>query len=404
MSAPSTLARSPRPRLTARGVALVAAAYVALALFYVVTIEWYELADGPGHFFANVWDNLPRVLWDYALKGLLTLPVWWLVVRQLDGRPRLQLLAHAALWPLWVWAWFALYRVLSGPLGYFVLEAGRNSWDVYIPALIYAAQFGAFHAVQYVAEVRRRAEAETALVDAARRAELSALKAKLNPHFLFNTLNSVSASVPPEAEHTRSLVSRLAHLMRYALDASDRDLVLMDEELRFTRSYLALEGERLGDRLRVEWDVDADARGVPVPPMLVQPLVENAVRHGIAPSVEGGEVRVGVRLRETTLAVEVRDTGRGLASGVTPEAALGRGVGLGTTHARLQALGAGGVDIDAAPGEPGFAVSFALEVDRGARLTRPLAPEAHPAGASGAPAPPLAPPYSPLARGRESAT
>ncbi|MEM1054202.1 MAG: histidine kinase [Bacteroidota bacterium] len=351
-----------QPRLTARGVALVAAAYAALAVFYAVTIEWYELADGLGPFLANVWGELPRMLWDYTLKGALTLPVWWLVVCRLNGRPRLQIAAHAVLGPVWVWAWFALYHGLAEPMGYYVLESGRSAWDVYIPALVYLAQFGAFHAWQYVREVRRRAEAETALVDAARHAELAALKAQLNPHFLFNTLNSISASVPPEQEHTRGLVSRLAHLMRYALDASRRDAVLLDEELRFTEAYLALEAERLGDRLGVEWEVDADARSVLVPPMLVQPLVENAVRHGIAPSLEGGTVTIRARLRETTLAMEIRDSGRGLDADVNEHEILSRGVGLGTTDARLRALGAGGVDLDATPGEPGFAVRFALEV------------------------------------------
>ncbi|MEL6616921.1 MAG: histidine kinase, partial [Bacteroidota bacterium] len=304
--------RPPKPRLTARGVALVAAAYTVLAVFYTATIRWPYTCDGLAVYLAEVATLLPRSLLDYGLKGLLTLPVWWLVLRLLHGRPAAQLAAHALALPLWVWAWFSSYHALAPALGYGTLEGAARAWDVYIPALVYLAQFGALHAAQFVAEVRQRAEAEREILDGARRAELSALKAQLNPHFLFNTLNSISASVPPEQEHTRSLVSRLAHLMRYALDASRRDLVLLDEELRFTEAYLALEQERLGDRLSVAWDVEPEARSFTVPPMIVQPLVENAVRHGLAPSVTGGTVEVRARLRDTTLAIEVRDTGLGL--------------------------------------------------------------------------------------------
>ncbi|OZC02703.1 sensor histidine kinase [Rubricoccus marinus] len=371
---------APLPRLTWRGVGFVAAVYVALAVVYAATIAGSYLTVRPlAETLATFAVLVPRSLLDYAIKGALTLPVWWLVVRGMDRRGSgAQLAAHAFLGPLWVAAWFWTYRPLAAALGYSILTGGGEVWDIYIPALIYAGQFAAFHAVRTVAKERYRADREHLLRDAARQAELSALKAQLNPHFLFNTLNSISASVPPQAEHTRELVSRLAHLMRYALDASRRETVALDAELQFTRAYLDLEQERIGDRLRVEWDVDSAARGLSLPPMLVQPLVENAVRHGIAPSIEGGTVRVSARLRGSTLAIEVADTGRGLASGESVDLIASRtrtdgGVGLGNTHARLLSLGASGVEIDATPGEPGFAVRFALEVER---PESPLAPEA----------------------------
>ena len=372
-------AEAPPPRLTWRGVAILAASYVVLALLYAGAIGISDAAR-------NGWSDpvgtfgplIPRQLLDYAIKGLLTLPVWWIVVRGMDGRSlRSQLAAHAVLGPIWVGLWFWLYRLLAEPFGYFVLTNGGEIWDLYIPAIIYAGTFAGLHAARNVEKERFRAAREHTLHDAARQAELSALKAQLNPHFLFNTLNSISASVPPEQEHTRALVSRLAHLMRYALDASRRDLVLLDEELRFTDAYLDLERERLGDRLAVEWDVDADARSALIPPMLVQPLVENAVRHGIAPSLSGGTVTVSVRLRGSTLAVEVRDSGLGLADGVDTGEILSRGVGLGTTHERLRAMGGEGVRVDATPGERGFAVSFAMEVDAREALapTRAASPD-----------------------------
>ena len=337
----------PRPRLTARGVAIVAAAYVVLAAFYAVAIAWPALAE-PGAFRDLAAHVFPRTLLDYAIKGALTLPVWWVVVRRLDGRAGWQAAAHAVLGPAWVAAWFWTYRTLAASLGYFVLEGGGEVWDVYIPALVYLAQFGAFHAARTLAEVRAQARSEAALharqselERAAREAQLAALRAQMDPHFLFNTLNTVAASVPPEQGATRDLVARLAALVRYTLAAARRERVLLREELAFVADYLALEQERMGERLRVEIDAEPAALDVAVPPMLVQPLVENAVRHGLAPTLGGGTVWVEARRTAEGVAVTVRDDGAG--PGRPPSDLLGGdgqrdGVGLANTDARLKAL------------------------------------------------------------------
>ena len=384
---------SPKPRLTARGVALFAAAYVALAVFYSATIEWYELRNGPDAFLAEVLDLLPRSLLDYVLKGVLTLPVWWVAVRRLDGHPRAQVAVHVVLGPLWVWTWFHSYQAAAGLAGYGIPEY-VEPWDVFIPSLVYAAQFGALHAVRYVSEVRRQAEAEAALRDrqrglerAAQEAQLAALRAQMDPHFLFNTLNTVAASVPAEQGATRDLVARLAGLVRYTLAAARRERVLLREELDFVRDYLALEQERMGDRLRVELDADPGALDVMVPPMLVQPLVENAVRHGLAPAVEGGTVRVEARRIGDAVHVLVRDDGVGpgrpvsALAGDQPDGDRGvgvgtsAGVGLSNTDARLRALFGDGLALDvpgSGDGQPrGFEARFSVPVDAADAGSRP---------------------------------
>ncbi|MDT0632413.1 histidine kinase [Rubrivirga sp. S365] len=397
---PAQPPRPPRPRLTWRGVGGAAAAYAVLALGYSATIEQWAIQEGGLDLFVTeTLGLLPRSLFDYGLKGLLTLPVWWVAVRRLDGRPRLQVAAHVVLGPLWVWAWYVAYRALAPVAGYTVLGDWGKAWDVFIPALVYVAQFGTLHAIHFVSEVqwRARAEAEAAarhaeLERAARDAQLSALRAQMDPHFLFNTLNSVAASVPPEQGATRDLVARLAGLVRYTLAAARRERVLLREELDFVRDYLALEGERMGGRLRVQIDADDDALDVPVPPMLVQPLVENAVRHGLAPTVEGGLLRVEARRVGGAVHVLVRDDGAGpgvpvadllhpapVAHGGTPPRAAGGavpgGVGLANTDARLRALFGTGLTL-AVPGGDGQARG--LE----ARFTVP---------ADGRPAPPAQP-------------
>ena len=394
---PAEPPRPPRPRLTWRGAALFALGYVALAVFYQGTITWMGQPYESLGFVRSLGGRLDAAAVDYGLKALLTLPVWWLVVRRLDGRPSAQLAAHLALGPLWVWAWFTGYRAVAPALGLSPLTWPMAAWDVYIPALVYAVQFGAIHGVRFVSEIRRQSEARVALAErqaaleragqeaqaAAKEAQLAALRAQMDPHFLFNTLNTVAASVPPEQGATRDLVARLAGLVRYTLAAARRDRVLLREELDFVRDYLALEQGRMGDRLRVEIDADADALDVAVPPMLVQPLVENAVRHGLAPTVEGGVLRVEVRRAADAVHVLVRDDGAGpdvpvasLLRPAPPGAAAGGagrggpdlgtpgGVGLSNTDARLRALFGHGLALDV-PGSGdgqarGFEVRFTV--------------------------------------------
>ncbi|MEO0558098.1 MAG: histidine kinase [Bacteroidota bacterium] len=363
-----------RPRLTLRGVAIVTAAYIALAIFYTAIIQWPSMENGLGAFLVAVGSLLPRSLLDYGIKGVLTVPVWWVAVRHLDGRLRWQLAAHVVLGPLWVAAWFWGYRALGHVFEYWVLEGDAQVWDVYIPTLVYLAQFGALHAARYVTEVRRQAAGERALLArqaelerAASEAQLAALRAQMDPHFLFNTLNSVAASVPSEQGATRDLVARLAGLVRYTLAAARRDRVLLREELDFVRDYLTLEQERMGERLQVQIDADADALDVALPPMLVQPLVENAVRHGLAPMLEGGTVRVEARRVGGAVHLLVRDNGAG------PHAPVGEllnggagGVGLANTDARLRALFGTGLVLDV-PGSGdgqvrGFEARFTIPV------------------------------------------
>ena len=313
------------PRITARGLGLFALGYLALALFYRGTITWMGELGSVAEFARSMLGQLHSAALDYGLKALLTLPVWWLVVRQLDGRPRAQVAAHVVLGPVWVWAWFWGYRAVAPAFGMSPLSGFMVAWDVYIPALVYAVQFGAIHGARFVSEIRRQSQARVALAErqaalelaeqqaraAAKEAQLAALRAQMDPHFLFNTLNTVAASVPAEQGATQDLVARLAGLVRYTLAAAQRERVLLREELEFVRDYLALEQERMGARLAVEIDADPDALDVLVPPMLVQPLVENAVRHGLAPTRKGGTVRVEARRVGDAVHVLVRDDGAG---------------------------------------------------------------------------------------------
>jgi hypothetical protein len=137
-----------------------------------------------------------------------------------------------------------------------------------------------------------RREAEAAIL--AREAELAALKAQIRPHFLFNSLNSISALASSDPLQAQQMCVRLGDFLRKSLSLGDRTSISVDEELELSRAYLAVEALRFGSRLEVEEDLDERGKRCLLPPLLLQPLVENAVRHGIATRVEGGTLRLGI--------------------------------------------------------------------------------------------------------------
>ncbi|HEX8327168.1 MAG TPA: histidine kinase [Hymenobacter sp.] len=351
--------------ITGAGLLLYGVFYLLFGVFYACTIA-YSVQD---YQVSNLPNDLRRVLLvDYPLKALWTLPVWWLVFRGPLRRVNWpwRLLHHAWLCPLWVVVWLSSYYGAANWLGVGTIRGSGRIWDVYIPVLFYGMQFGALHVVEFIQQLQQRSRLEQALREQAHHSEMAALKAQINPHFLFNTLNSISASVPPELESTRELIVQLAHTFRFALAASRHERLPLGEELAFLKDYLALEQVRFGARLQVEIDADERLLDQLVPPMLVQPLVENAVRHGLAPSVAGGRLIItAVPEGRTALRITVADTGQGVAN---PAALLAGATGLGlrNTHARLRALGVPGLEISSNTPH-GLQVSFVLP------LSAPLA-------------------------------
>ena len=161
-------------------------------------------------------------------------------------------------------------------------------------------------------------------------AELRALQSQINPHFLFNALNTLYGTIPREANGARHMVANLADIFRYFLQ-SDRTFVPLAQEMQIVHAYLEVEQLRLGDRLKVEFQVDQAALDVPVPVLSVQPLVENAIKHGIAQSAEPGYVRLRIELRGEDLSIIVENSNDQPSVDVT-----GAGVGLQNVRRRLE--------------------------------------------------------------------
>jgi LytS/YehU family sensor histidine kinase len=225
---------------------------------------------------------------------------------------------------------------------------------------VYFIQFAIFHAYDYWHQTIRQQEKEKALLRLAHTAELHTLKAQIQPHFLFNTLNSISASVPSSQEHTRTLIAQLADVFRFAMNVTDKESIPLEKELQFIRNFLALEQQRFGDRLTVSYNVDETLAGYPVPPMLLQPLVENAIKHGIAGSVEGGHIALTIQRNAGQVHFEISDTGKGI-NGTPQEKLFGKGIGLDNTRQRLLRLY--GSHLHISNGSPkGCLVQFSLPI------------------------------------------
>jgi two-component sensor histidine kinase len=177
---------------------------------------------------------------------------------------------------------------------------------------------------------------QEALRELAVSAQLAALRAQVNPHFLFNSLNSIAQLIVTEPRKAEACVERLAEIYRYLLHRTNADFVPLAEELSVAESYLEIERARFGDALRVEEHIDARARDLLLPSLILQPLVENAVKHGISPKVGGGRVTIEARIDDGDLRLAVRDTGVGLVG--DQRAIYEHGVGLRNVRDRLLRL------------------------------------------------------------------
>lgn len=244
------------------------------------------------------------------------------------------------------WDWYLGVIGVYGAWGllvYFLIVAGGQAHDIY--------------------QRYRERELEAARLDArasrleARltEARLAALTARLQPHFLFNTLNAMSELVHADPDTAEEMIVRLGDLLRLVIQRGEEHWSTLAEEIELVRAYLTLERARYGSRLRTGGDLPDDVLDIRLPSLTLQPLVENAVRHGIAPLSRPGRVELRAERRDGRLRVEVRDDGIG------PDAERTEGIGLGTTRRRLRELYGEDFRLELRPAEGGGAVAL-LEV------------------------------------------
>jgi sensor histidine kinase YesM len=189
---------------------------------------------------------------------------------------------------------------------------------------------------EYFTRLRERDVALARLETELAQSQLRALKAQLQPHFLFNTLHAITVLIGRDRNAATAMVLRLSDLLRMTLVDADRPEVPLERELRFLHLYLEIEQTRFRDRLEVAWDVAPGVERAAVPPLLLQPLVENALKHGIGARGSGGRVVIGAEGRNGTLTLSVSDNGPGIREGSQPENSIG--IGLSSTRSRLEQL------------------------------------------------------------------
>ena len=244
---------------------------------------------------------------------------------------------------LWYWDWvkggwrpeeFITY--ISGVMGSFYIML---CWS------------GLYFGIKYYQQLQEQTEQTLKASAAAHQAQLKMLRYQLNPHFLFNTLNAISTLILDGANETANLaVSRLSDFLRYTLDNDPMKRVTLGSELGAIDLYLEIEKVRFGDRLVIDKSVEDRALLALVPSLILQPLIENAIKYAISPSEDGGTLRISAKVQHSTLVLQLADTGPGLGNGNSKHKSSG--VGLKNTRERLQQLYGDQQAFKLAPNDP----------------------------------------------------
>lgn len=360
------------------GIAIVFGVWTLIGLLFATSIHLASVARGRPRALV---ETLSVVALDVYGWALITLAVFWLVRRYpLErGRWRSSVPAYVAAGIVFaVLRALALHYLYAG-LAHAGLVAADPSRTLALALYsIVAPNFVTFWllvaaalAVDYARRYRERELRSVQLQNQLAGAQLQMLKMQLHPHFLFNTLHAVSTLVHSDPDAAERMIASLSELLRTTLAREQAQEVTLREELEFLAPYLEIEQTRLGDRLAVRTEVGPDTADALIPHLILQPLVENAVRHGIAPRREGGEIEISAARSDGSLRLVVRDNGRGMRSPGQMERP--EGIGLANTRARLEQLyGAGQrFEVESAP-------------DRGTRIEITI-PFRTPAGAPPAP-------------------
>jgi signal transduction histidine kinase len=316
----------------ARAWLLIAGGWATLALFFAVSNSLtYKSTGRPPNWILSI----ERSAADWMLWALFTPVAVWLARRfSLHGRRILpHVFVHLAAGLAFAVAATIgsrlLFAALAGMWMYFLVSTLAFNFAVYCGVV------AAAHGMEYYRRSREREQLEARLTET----RLQLLGMQLQPHFLFNTLNTIAEMVHEDVDKADAMIGSLSDLLRRTLDLGARQEITLDEELDLVSRYLDIQKARFGDRLRVQTTIDPSVHGVRVPALLLQPLVENAIRHGLSARVDAGRIDIDARQSDGMLLVTVVDDGPSTPLGGSGPAGNGQErVGLGNTRARLEAL------------------------------------------------------------------
>jgi two-component system, LytTR family, sensor kinase len=290
---------------------------------------------------ASFWKLLWVALAWCITSGTLTPPLFYIIRRYPISRQMgvRRMIGYVLGAPVYVLSSASLRALLLPPFDPVTQEFGHRTYQSLLDNLnLFAMQtwdylviLVAAHAYAYFTRARNQEIEGARLQQALAESELQVLKSQLQPHFLFNTLHGISTLIEVDKSRAKLMVLKLSNLLRAVLDDGTADLISLRDELKFAEAYLDIEKMRLGDRLEIRWNIQAGNGHLLVPPLILQPLVENAIAHGVACSREGGWLEVGLQRMNDRLEMSVRNSVRGKG---TP----GSGLGLRNIRARLNHL------------------------------------------------------------------
>lgn len=318
---------SPKERTTTREISLFIFVLLVMSVLY-----------GTPRLFVQGFSStfLKEIGVDCLIMTMACLPIWWLHFRKLGHLPiKKRFALHILTAFIYYGIWAGLYYIYNRMVGLPTMNSQQFFQNIGPNLLFYIQVFSSLHIDLFFRERQAQQLREQELRELAHKGEVNALKAQIQPHFLFNTLNSISASLPAEEEHSRVLIAQLADTFRYALQSTQQDLVPLSQELDFMRTYLSLEQGRFGKRLSFSIHSIDGADEILIPPMLLQPFVENAIKHGIEPSIEGGGVSIRCVREIKGVGIYIENSG-GSYLGNLEDLFLGKGVGVKNTAKRLE--------------------------------------------------------------------
>lgn len=349
-------------------------------------------------------DNIPRIwkqayliicLW-YALNYTISTIVEWSLFKRYtlsvlwNGLYLFEavciFVALTFLWADWLFRFKMVFQVAGHTLGllaYFMLMGSLSyyfedyldgfvyldDWKEYMISLLswdamrfydqYIITVGVYYVIRYFQNMRKKEKEKSQLALKNKEMQISLLKSQINPHFLFNTLNSISTLIGTSKEKARKVITQLSDVFRYALDSHEDHFVKVVHELDFIDNYILIQQVRFGDRLKYVKNIEPTCLSVDIPPMILQPLVENAVKYGIGPKDEGGTITLTIQRRGRSIYFEIKDDGLGVNAKKVLDG-TSNGVGVKNTDKRLTGLYGKSAKLRIHADENGYTVGFSI--------------------------------------------
>ncbi len=328
------------------------------ARWYWFLIVFLFLGVFLGTLVAFIYDSVAdKVFYQYAIsRQVIFWLVWFglyqpvIILNQRLNQAKLKQYAKIVWHGLMFIGTITLHQVIYFLLSYFIiapiLDVSPDSWIHYFTIngltgmQVNFIAYWAIVLIDYTSNYYRRYKDEelksTQMAEKLASAELNALKMQLHPHFLFNTLHAISALMHKDLVAAEKMINRLSELLRYSLQKTRQQLTSLHHELEFLELYLEIEKVRFQDRLKVQINIQPELMDAEVPHLILQPLVENALKHGIAPIAQGGEIVISAKQNDAELVLRVFDNGKSISQPKLDKLQLG--IGLQNTQMRLEQL------------------------------------------------------------------